>query len=88
MWRQKYTKQCKTRKITRVEDKAHLRLVLLLEHRQQLGDDLVGDVLDVSPSLDGADGVHVRHLLEHVICAKRHADLHRNTRITTRRSND
>lgn len=38
---------------------AYLSLVLPLQHGQQFGDDLVSHAFDVSPALDGADGVHV-----------------------------
>lgn len=54
---------------------AHLSLVLPLEHGEQLGDDLIRHALDVCPALDGADGVDVRHLLEHAVRAHGHSDL-------------
>lgn len=53
----------------------HLGLVLSLQHRQELGDDLVRHTLDVRTSLDRADGIDVRHLLEHAVRAEGHANL-------------
>lgn len=53
----------------------YLCLMLALEHGQELGDDLVRHALHVRPSLDGADGVHVGHLLEHAVGAEGDANL-------------
>lgn len=55
--------------------KTHLGLVLLLEHRQEPIDDLIGHTFYVCTPFDGTDRVDVRHLLEDVVSTDGHAHL-------------